>query len=71
MIAVVAPATESLTSPLFLGEESKRSAAKTSASARKYAGCWEIAVVRTKNIGHAANWLNGINSERSSVSLND
>ena len=72
MIAVAEPATESLMSPLFLGEESKKSAARTSPSARKYAGCWEIVEVSTKNIGHAANWLKGISTERNcSVSLND
>lgn len=48
-----------------------RSAARTRSRARKYAGCWEIAEVRRKNIGQAANWLTGRRKDRISVSLSD
>ena len=47
------------------------SAASTRSRARKYAGCWEIAEVRRKNIGQAANWLTGSKNEPISVSRND
>ena len=47
------------------------SAASTRSRARKYAGCWEIAEVRRKNIGQAANWLTGSRNDRISVSRND
>src|SRR5436309_8232092 len=69
--AVAAPAIRSRTSALFLGEVSKTSAASTKSRARKYAGCWEIADVSRKKIGHAANWLTGTTNERSSISLRD
>src|SRR5436309_15244497 len=69
--AVAAPAIRSRTSALFRGEVSKTSAASTRSRARKYAGCWEIADVSRKNIGHAANWLTGTTNERSSISLRD
>src|SRR6266487_3755870 len=69
--AVAAPAIRSRTSALFRGEVSKTSAAKTRSRARKYAGCWEIAEVSRKKIGHAANWLTGATNERSSISLSD
>src|SRR5437867_6054530 len=68
---VAAPAIKSRTSALFRGEVSKTSAAKTRSRARKYAGCWEIAEVSKKKIGHAANWLTGTTNERSSISLRD
>src|SRR5206468_12437832 len=69
--AVAAPAIRSRTSALFRGEVSKTSAAKTRSRARKYAGCWEIADVSRKNIGHAANWLTGTTNERSSINRRD
>src|SRR5437867_10166182 len=69
--AVAAPAIRSRTSALFRGEVSNTSAARTSSRARKYAGCWEIAEVSRKKIGHAANWLTGTTNERSSISLRD
>jgi len=47
------------------------SAARTRSRARKYAGCWEIAEVSRKNIGHATNWLTGNRNDRISVSRND
>ncbi len=48
-----------------------RSAARTRSRARKYAGCWEIADVRRKKIGHATNWLSGSRNDRISVSRMD
>jgi len=70
--AVVAPpATKSRKSPLFRGDLSMRSAARTRSRARKYAGCWEIADVRRKKIGHATNWLSGSRNDRISVSRMD
>src|SRR5207247_4966150 len=69
--AVAAPAIRSRTSALCLGEVSKMYAASTKSRARKYAGCWEIADVSRKKIGHAANWLTGTTNERSSISLRD
>ncbi len=47
------------------------SEARTRSRARKYAGCWEIAEVRRKNIGQAANWLTGRRNDRISVSRSD
>ena len=47
------------------------SAARTRSRARKYAGCWEIAEVSRKNIGHATNWLTGRRKDRISVSRRD
>ena len=68
---VIPPATKSRKSPLFRGDLSTRSAARTRSRARKYAGCWEIAAVRRKNIGHATNWLTGKRNDRISVSRRD
>src|SRR5437016_8581589 len=68
---VVPPATKSRKSPLFRGDLSMTSAARTRSRARKYAGCWEIAEVSRKNIGHATNWLTGNRKDSISVSRND
>src|SRR5207237_3905728 len=68
---VVPPATKSRKSPLFRGDLSMTSAARTRSRARKYAGCWEIAEVSRKNIGHATNWLTGNRKDRISVSRRD
>src|SRR5207237_10784960 len=70
-IVVVPPATKSRKSPLFRGDLSRTSAARTRSRARKYAGCWEIAEVSRKNIGHATNWLTGNRKDRISVSRRD
>ncbi len=68
---VAPPATKSRKSPLFRGPLSMTSAARTRSRARKYAGCWEIAEVTRKNIGHATNWLTGRRKDRISVSRRD
>src|SRR2546427_3192239 len=68
---IALPATKSRKSPLFRGDLSMTSAARTRSRARKYAGCWEITEVRRKNVGHAMNWLTGRRNDRISVSRND
>src|SRR2546426_1615061 len=66
--AVAPPATKSRKSPLFREDLSMTSAARTRSRAKKYAGSCEIAEVRRKNIGQAANWLIGSRNDRISVS---